>query len=84
MTTNEFKKNGAGAILSTIAMSILFPWLSWLTVDHIAESKSNIVVKTKVIGVAELKDQVNRLENIVCFMAIDRNDKLAKDACEKR
>ena len=84
MTTENFKKSGAFAILSTITMSIILPWLSWLTVDHIAESKSNIVVKTKVIGVEDLKKQMNRLENIVCFMAIDRNDKLAKDACEKR
>ena len=84
MTTENFKKSGAFAILSTITMSIILPWLSWLTIDHIAESKSNIVVKAKVIGIAELREQMHRLENIVCFMAIDRNDKLAKDACEKR
>ena len=84
MTTESFKKSGAFAILSTITMSIILPWLSWLTLDHIAESKSNIVVKSKVIGVEDLKKHMHRLENIVCFMAIDRNDKLAKDACEKR
>ena len=84
MTTENFKKSGAFAILSTITMSVILPWLSWLTIDHIAESKSNIMVKAKVVGVEDLKKQVHRLENIVCFMAIDRNDKLAKDACEKR
>ena len=84
MTTENFKKSGAFAILSTITMSIILPWLSWLTIDHIAESKSNIVVKAEVSGVSKLRSQIHRLENIVCFMAIDRNDKLAKDACEKR
>ena len=84
MTTENFKKSGAFAILSTITMSIILPWLSWLTIDHIAESKSNIVVKAQIDGVSKLRGQVHRLENIVCFMAIDRNDKLAKDACEKR
>lgn len=80
MTTENLKKAGASVIL----LSMVIPWLSWLTVDHIAESKSNIVIKAKVSGLAELKSQMTRIENIVCFMAIDRNDKLAKDACEKR
>jgi len=84
MTTENFKKSGAFAILTTMATYIIIPWLSWLTLDHIAESKSNIVVKAKVVGVEDLKKHMHRLENIVCFMAIDRNDKLAKDACEKR